>query len=292
MSSKKNLPLPQSLGLPFAGADSHAHLDDPALLALLPDVLERAAQSGVALIVHIFLLEERYRASRSAILEAASALARAPEICFARGLHPEDALRANEAEWESLEKAVRHDPLVKAVGEIGLDWHYDEDSSPRELQEPLFRRQLRLAREAGKPVVLHSRDAWERTLAILEEEGMAGYPLLWHCFGGNAAQAAKIVEKGWHIALGGASTYKANAEIRQALREIPLDRLLFETDCPYLAPMPWRGRLNEPALTAFTAVRMAEELDMDAAELWSIAGRNARRFFGMDNSHDGKDEEK
>ncbi len=288
MSSKKNLPLPQSLGLPFTGADSHAHLDDPALIPILPEVLARASEAGVSLIVHIFLLGERYRAYRQCILDAAAAAGpeRAPEICFARGLHPEDVLRATGEEWEMLEEAVRSDPLVKAVGEIGLDWHYDEDSSPRELQEPLFRRQLRLAKDAGKPVVIHSRDAWERTLAILDEEGMRDYPLLWHCFGGNARQAAAVVENGWHIALGGASTYKANGEIRRALHEIPLDRLLFETDCPYLAPMPWRGRLNEPALTAFTAVAMAEELGMDAAELWTVAGDNARRFFGMGGRRD------
>ncbi len=283
MSSKKNLPPPESLHLPFAGADSHAHLDDPSLLPEVADVLERAAASGVSLIVHMFLLHERYAASRDALVAAAEACSRPLRLCFARGLHPEDILHADEEEWERLAYAVEHDPMVRAVGEIGLDYHYEEGYAPHAMQEPWFRRQLRLARKLGKPVVIHSRDAWERTFAVLEEEGMRGWPLLWHCFGGDAGQAERIVGNGWHVAVGGAATYKANEGLREAVRAIPLDRLLLETDCPYLAPMPWRGRRNEPAFTAFTAACLAGVLGMDAAELWTATGRNARRFFGVDD---------
>ena len=125
MSSSKQRPLPQSLGLPFTGADSHAHLDDERLLPDLSGMLERAASSGVSLIVHMFLQHERYAANRDAIFEAAAALPEAPDICFARGLHPEDVLRADEQEWEHLVDAVKNDPLIRAVGEIGLDYHYD-----------------------------------------------------------------------------------------------------------------------------------------------------------------------
>lgn len=280
MASPKNRPDPQSLGMPFTGADSHAHLDDERIFGDLRGMLERAGRSGVSLIVHMFLQHERYAANAGAILEAAASVG-GPEVCFVRGLHPEDILHADEEEWARLEHAVRTDPHIRAVGEIGLDNHYEEDYSPSDMQEPWFRRQLRLARELGKPVVIHSRDAWDETLAVLDDEDMAGRPLLWHCFGGDAERARQIISRGWHIAIGGAATFNANAHVREALREIPLDRLMFETDCPYLAPVPWRGKTNEPALTVFTAARMAEELGMDAAELWTIAGRNTRRFFGM-----------
>ncbi|MCQ2444592.1 MAG: TatD family hydrolase [Mailhella sp.] len=280
MASPKNRPDPQSLGMPFTGADSHAHLDDERIFGDLRGMLERAGRSGVSLIVHMFLQHERYAANAGAILEAAASVG-GPEVCFVRGLHPEDILHADEEEWARLEHAVRTDPHIRAVGEIGLDNHYEEDYSPSDMQEPWFRRQLRLARELGKPVVIHSRDAWDETLAVLDDEDMAGRPLLWHCFGGDAERARQIISRGWHIAIGGAATFNANAHVREALREIPLDRLMFETDCPYLAPVPWRGKTNEPALTVFTAARMAGELGMDAAELWTIAGRNTRRFFGM-----------
>lgn len=281
MSSSKQRPLSQSLGLPFTGADSHAHLDDERLLPDLSGMLERAASSGVSLIVHMFLQHERYAANRDAILEAAAALPEAPDICFARGLHPEDVLRADEQEWEHLVDAVKNDPLIRAVGEIGLDYHYEEGYSPSALQGPWFRRQLRLAKELDKPVVIHSRDAWDEMFAVLDEEDMRGRPLLWHCFGGDIARAEQIVERGWHIAFGGASTFKANAFVREALHAVPPDRLLLETDCPYLAPQPWRGRTNEPALTVFTAQCLAAELGMSTEELWTLTGENTRRFFGM-----------
>ena len=168
MSSTRNSPLPQSLGLPFTGADSHAHLDDERLLPDLSGMLERAAASGVSLIVHMFLQHERYASNRSLILDAAGALSNAPDICFARGLHPEDVLHADEEEWEHLVDAVKHDPLIRAIGEIGLDYHYEEGYSPSALQEPWFRRQLRLAKELDMPVVIHSRDAWDKVFAILD----------------------------------------------------------------------------------------------------------------------------
>ncbi len=270
---------PESLCMPFSGADSHAHLDDEHLLPRLEEILDRAVRSGLSFIVHVFLLHDRYTSHRGRILHAASALSPAPTLCFIRGLHPEDVLRADEEEWEHLVEAVRTDPLIRAVGEIGLDYHYDSADSPPDLQEWWFRRQIRLARDLNKPVVIHSRDAWEKTFSILEEEGMPGHPLLWHCFGGDTAQAARILENGWHIALGGAVTFGPNAATREAARIIPLDRLMFETDCPYLAPMPWRGKCNEPAFAVFTAARIAEEKGVDAA----ARGRMHGAFSGWES---------
>ena len=285
MSKKKpERPLPQSLRLPFAGADSHAHLDHEGLLPDLSGMLQRAAESGVSLIVHMFLQHSRYAANRQLILDAASALENGPDICFVRGLHPEDVLEADEEEWENLVHAVKNDPLIRAIGEIGLDWHYEEGYSPSELQRPWFRRQLKLAKELEKPIVIHSRDAWDEVFQMLDEEGLRGWPLLWHCFGGDIERASQIVERGWHVAVGGASTFKANAFVREAVKAIPLDRLHLETDCPYLAPVPWRGKTCEPALTVFTADCLAKELGMETAELWRITGANTRRFFGMEKN--------
>ena len=285
MSKKKpERPLPQTLGLPFAGADSHAHLDHEALLPDLAGMLQRAAESGVSLIVHMFLQHSRYAANRQRILDAAASLELAPDICFVRGLHPEDVLDANEEEWEQLVHAVKNDPLIRAIGEIGLDWHYEEGYSPSELQRPWFRRQLKLAKELEKPIVIHSREAWDEVFQMLDEEGLRGWPLLWHCFGGDIERASQIVERGWHVAVGGASTFKANAFVREAVKAIPLDRRHLETDCPYLAPMPWRGKTCEPALTVFTADCLAKELGMETAELWRITGANTRRFFGMEKN--------
>ena len=285
MSKKKpERPLPQSLGLPFAGADSHAHLDHEGLLPDLSGMLQRAAESGVSLIVYMFLQHSRYAANRQLILDAAASLENGPDICFVRGLHPEDVLEANEEEWENLVHAVKTDPLIRAIGEIGLDWHYEEGYSPSELQRPWFRRQLKLAKELEKPIVIHSREAWDEVFAMLDEEGLRGWPLLWHCFGGDIERASQIVERGWHVAVGGASTFKANGFVREAVKAIPLDRLHLETDCPYLAPMPWRGKTCEPALTVFTADCLARELGMETAELWRITGANTRRFFGMEKN--------
>ena len=285
MSKKKpERPLPQSLGLPFAGADSHAHLDHEGLIDDIPGMLQRAGESGVSPIVHMFLQHARYAANRQRILDAAASVAGAPDICFVRGLHPEDVLNADEEEWEHLVHAVKNDPLIRAVGEIGLDYHYEEGYSPSALQGPWFRRQLKLAKELEKPIVIHSRDAWDEVFDMLDEEGLRDWPLLWHCFGGDAERATQIVERGWHVAVGGAATFKANAFVREAVKVIPLDRLHLETDCPYLAPMPWRGKTNEPAFTVFTAQCLAGELGLTAEELWSVTGANTRRFFGMEKS--------
>ena len=194
MSKKKpERPLPQSLGLPFAGADSHAHLDHEGLLPDLSGMLQRAAESGVSLIVHMFLQHSRYAANSQLILDAASALENGPDICFVRGLHPEDVLEATEEEWEKLVHAVKTDPLIRAIGEIGLDWHYEEGYSPSELQRPWFRRQLKLAKELEKPIVIHSREAWDEVFQMLDEEGLRDWPLLWHCFGGDIERVSQIV---------------------------------------------------------------------------------------------------
>lgn len=276
MSKQHTRPLPASLGLPRTGVDSHAHLDSDELWADFEGVLERAAQAGVARIGQVFLGHAAYVARHER-------MAAHPELFFILGVHPSDGLelQGREAEeWKALSLDFERDPRLRAVGEIGLDYHWPD--CPPELQKRLFRAQLRLARDLDRPVVIHSRDAFADTLALLDEEGFAGRPLLWHCFGGDSAAAGAILERGWHISLPGPVSYPANSALREALRLIPAERLLLETDCPYLAPVPWRGTRNEPALTVFTAQVAALERGEDLAALWTRCGRNALRFFGLE----------
>jgi TatD DNase family protein len=200
-------------------------------------------------------------------------------LFFLLGVHPADGHLADEDEWPLLRQAFRNDGRLKAVGEIGLDFHWKD--CPRDTQARIFREQLRIARETDRPVVIHCRDAFQATLDILDEEGFKGRPLLWHCFGGDAAMAGAVLRRGWHISLPGPVTFPANQALRDAVREIPHDRILLETDCPYLAPHPWRGRRNEPALSVFTAAAVAKAMDIPAETLWELCGRNARDFFDL-----------
>lgn len=195
------------------------------------------------------------------------------------GVHPEEAGSFTGADLRDLAAAFRGDDRLRAVGEIGLDFHHNEAPAP--VQEEVFRLQLNLARELDLPVVIHSRDAAADTLRIMEAEGFAGRAALWHCFSGDAvAHAERIMANGWHVSIPGPVTYPANQALREAVATLPADRLLIETDCPYLAPVPWRGKRNEPALAAFTAAAVAVARNMDPAELWTLCGATMRRFFG------------
>lgn len=262
---------PESLNLPKCGVDSHAHLDSKALLPDVEGVLERAARAGVARIGQVFLSHAAYLAGRDLLAR--------PEIFFLLGIHPSDGHLVDDNEWAALREDFLGDARLRAVGEIGLDYYWKD--CPRDVQDRVFRIQLGLARELDMPVVIHSRDAFAETLAVLDEEGFAGRPLLWHCFGGDAAMAETLVRRGWHISIPGPVTYPANQALRDALPLIPEDRLLLETDCPYLSPQPRRGKRNEPAFSAFTARAVAEARGMPLPELWALCGRNAGRFFGL-----------
>jgi TatD DNase family protein len=264
---------PDFLNLPLTGVDSHAHLDSNKLWTDFDAVLERAQKAGVARIGQVFL-------NHAAYMDKRDSMGAKPEIFFILGIHPSDGLEATEAEWPALRDDFLNDSRIKAVGEIGLDYHWKD--CPPDVQERIFRLQLRMARDVRRPVVIHSRDAFSPTMAILDDEGFFGYPLLWHCFGGDAAMARTIVECGWHISVPGPVSYPSNQALRDALQEIPDDRLLLETDCPYLAPQPWRGRRNEPALCAFTAEAMAHARGMKTEALWTLCGENARHFFGLE----------
>jgi TatD DNase family protein len=283
MSKKKHQTLPaiapESLGLPPAGVDSHAHLDLRHFGQDLELVLLRAKRAGVARIGNVFLSVEAWREGRDLF-------ARHPEVFFLLGIHPTDAAGCAPETLEAMRGAFRSDARLKALGEIGLDYYWKDCPPP--VQRAAFIAQLALARELGKPVVIHCRDAFADCLDLLVSQGLSGYPLLWHCFGGDAEQAETILSHGWHISVPGPVSFPANAALREAVRRIPLSRLMTETDCPYLAPIPYRGKRNEPAYAVFAAQAMAEARGMDAAGLWTACGATARAFFGLDAREDAE----
>ncbi len=269
---KTERPSPESLALPPCGVDSHAHLDLEHFTEGVGPVLDRARACGVVQVGNVFLGVEAYRKN-------AALFADRPEVFFVLGAHPNDCQGFGPAEAQAMREAFARDERLRAVGEIGLDFYWD--ATPRETQAAAFRAQLALARELERPVVIHSRNATEETLALLLDQGFSGYPLLWHCFGGDASLAGRILAQGWSLSVPGPVTYAANAEMRDAVQGIPLDRLLLETDCPYLTPEPYRGKRNEPAYLVFTAQAVAQARGIDLGEVWEAAATNARRFFGL-----------
>jgi TatD DNase family protein len=273
MSTKKTQAFYPPPALPRTGVDAHAHLDDKRFSGDLDQVVARASAAGVAQIIQVFLGPDAWEQGRERFTPY-------PDIYFTLGIHPNEADTYNAAAESGIRAAVKSDPRIRAVGEIGLDYY--RDTCSRRVQKEVFTKQLRLARELDLPVVIHCRDAEEDALALLDAEGFAGYPLLWHCFGGDARAARRMLTEGRHISLPGPLTYPANTDLRAAVAEIPPDRLMTETDCPYLAPVPLRGRRNEPAWTAYVLAALAEAKDMPPADLWTVCGDNARRFFGID----------
>lgn len=271
MGKKKERQQPETLGLAPVGADSHAHLDGRGFD--VDALLARARACGVRTVGNVFLGPRAYHEGRG-LFDLH------PEVFFLLGVHPHDVAAMTGDDLALMRDAFMADDRLRAVGEIGLDYYYD--FSPREDQQLWFRRQLSLARELDQRVVIHCRDAEDDCLAILDSMGFGGRPLLWHCFGLGPDWARLITERGWHISVPGTVTYPRALELREAVKTIPADRLLLETDCPYLSPEPWRGKTNEPALLGFTALEIARLRGEDAAVLWERCGNNARAFFGLD----------
>jgi TatD DNase family protein len=245
--------------------DSHCHLDDEQFDADREETIERARAAGVEAMMAIGT------GNGPPDLEAAVRLAdRYPFIYATVGVHPHDAAKATEETFARLGKLAVH-PKVQALGEIGLDYHYD--FSPRDVQRLVFERQLATAAEAGKPVVIHTREAWEDTMAVLRSRWQGGG--IMHCFTGNEQQAREALDLGFHLAFGGVLTFPKADAVRQAARITPVDRLLVETDCPYLAPVPRRGKRNEPAFLVDTARRLAE---VRSAYIEEIAQQTTANF--------------
>ena len=272
MGKNKNRPLPQEMALPPGGADSHAHLDFKTLAGNLDQVLDRAKKCGITTLGQVFLGPDAY-------LKGRELFSSQPGIFYILGVHPHEASTLDTETSGRLYSLARDDKRIKAVGETGLDFFYNK-SSPQE-QRQAFRTQLELARDLDLPAVIHSRDAAEETLEILKQMGFRDRKVLWHCFGQDLETARQILDHGWFISIPGSITFAKNTRLREIVREIPVDRLMLETDCPFIAPEPYRGKQNEPALMVFTALEAARSKGMDAGELWKTCGDNCRSFFGV-----------
>ncbi|MBV9925010.1 MAG: TatD family hydrolase [Acidobacteria bacterium] len=255
--------------------DSHAHIDGEEFDADRDEVVARAREAGVRAILNVGTGDPH-----AGNFERAVAVAERYEHVYAAvGVHPHDAKLYDGAAERLILEFVRSRRVV-AVGEIGLDYHYDH--SPREVQRDVFAKQLRLAREEGVPVIIHSREADEETLEILRAE-YAGAVRggVMHCFGGGPALAEGALALGFYISFAGNVTFKKAEALREVALTVPSDRLLVETDCPYLAPVPHRGRRNEPAYVAATARFLADLRGLGEEEFGRATSENFARLFGV-----------
>ena len=252
--------------------DSHAHLAEAEFQSDLPSVLDRARSARVERVLVIGDGVDPVKAEKAVLLGE-----RENDLDVAAGIHPHQASLASETSLDCLVRLARSGRLV-AWGEIGLDYHYSH--SPPEEQEAVFDRQLALAREVGLPVVIHTREAEARTLKILGRHCGNGVSAgVMHCFSGSLAMARNSLEMGFHISFSGLLTFPKAQEVRQVAEAVPLDRLLIETDAPYLAPVPFRGRRCEPAFVVETAKVLAEVKQVSLDTLAKRTTENYRRLF-------------
>ena len=254
--------------------DSHAHLDSEESAGDLDGVMARARSNGVARVVGIGLW--RKDGGFGNALELAT---RWPAFFSATiGIHPHECARVGEADWaRSAELAT--DPRVVGVGETGLDFHYD--LSPRAVQEASFRRSIRLAHQVGKPLVIHVREAEEACVRVLREEGVPAAGGVIHCFTGDSKAVRAWLDLGLHVSVAGIVTFRTAEPIRLALRLVPDDRLLVETDSPFLAPIPFRGKRNEPAHVRLVAEKVAEVRGQSLEAVAKLTTENALRLFRL-----------
>jgi TatD DNase family protein len=252
--------------------DTHAHLDNGRFAEDLDAVLKRAADNGIS---HILTIGCDLESSRQSV-----ALARKyPEVHAAVGIHPHDAAEASDEAIDELRVLIERESKVVAVGETGLDFY--RDRCPRDVQRQAFRRQIGLAREVKKPLVVHDREAHDEILQILREEGAAETGGVLHCFSGDVVMARACIELGFYISFPGTLTYPGNEVLRDVARAVSTDHVLLETDCPYLAPQPLRGRRNEPAFVRHTAEELARLKNLSVEDIARITSLNANRLFGI-----------
>jgi TatD DNase family protein len=252
--------------------DSHCHLDSSEFDADREEVIARALEAGVDHMVAIGT------GNGPPDLETGIRLADRYAPFYATvGIHPHDAAKAGQADFERLAELLSH-PKVVALGEIGLDYHYD--LSPRETQTSAFIRQMEIAAAAKKPIVIHTREAWDDTAALLEQHwkplGIGG---IMHCFSGGPIEARRALDLGFYLSFGGIVTFPKALDVQAAAREVPADRILVETDSPYLAPVPKRGKRNEPALIVHTARKLAELRGQSLEEVSRVTSDNFRRLL-------------
>lgn len=261
--------------MPVSLIDSHAHLDGPAYDEDRAEVLARAREAGVEEIIIIGAAGDMATARR------AVALAESEAKLFATvGVHPHDAATMTDDWWPELEQLARR-PIVVGIGETGLDYFYDH--SPRQIQRLRFVEFIELARKLGKPLICHVRDAHDDAKAIIDEHRAGELGCVIHCFTGTPQDATDYVALGCHISFSGIVTFKGKKSepLREAVRQVPLDRILIETDCPFLSPQPWRGKRNEPAYVTHTAEIVAREAGVELEALAKATVATTRSLFSL-----------
>nr|WP_307756932.1 TatD family hydrolase [uncultured Christensenella sp.] len=251
--------------------DTHAHLLDERFDEDREELIGRLPLEGVEYVVEA--------SSDLADSIRAAALAKEHRMIYsAVGVHPHSAGEWDQKIAVALRSLAKEEKVV-AIGEIGLDYHYD--FSPRETQKKAFEQQVELALEVNLPIVVHSREATADTLEILRKFPQVRGEL--HCFSGSAETARELVKMGFYIAFGGALTFKNARKTLEAAQAVPMERLLIETDCPYMTPVPFRGKRNEPAYVRYVAQRLAEVKNVDEAEIARVTMKNAKRFFDIES---------
>ncbi len=248
--------------------DTHAHLDDRAFDTDRAALLSQLPGLGLALVMN--------PGCSLASSRAAAALAENYDYVYAAvGSHPDAADEVTEDVLEQYRQLARQCPKVRAIGEIGLDYHYED--IPREVQQRAFRAQMALARELELPVIVHEREAHEDGMRIVEE-----FPQVtgvFHCYSGSLEMAKVLIRRGWYIGFGGVLTFKNARKAVEAASQIPLDRLVLETDCPYMSPEPFRGRRNDPGRLHLVAERLAQLRGLSAEEIENITLENGKRLY-------------
>ena len=254
--------------------DTHAHLDFPQFDGDREQVIERALATGVKTMINV---GADLVSSRAAVALADTY----PQVYAAVGVHPHDAKTLTEETLEEL-KALASHPRVVAIGEIGLDFY--RDLSPRDQQRRAFQQQLALAREMGKPVVIHDRQAHQEVMSILRQwidSNVRQPPGVLHCFSGDLAMAQEAIELGFYISIAGPVTFQNARRLRELVHQLPLEKLLIETDCPYLTPHPPRGKRNEPAYVKLVAQEIARIKGLSLEEVARITSSNAQALFAL-----------
>jgi TatD DNase family protein len=251
--------------------DTHVHLNAEQFNEDLEEVISRAKEAGVGKMVVVGF-------DRPTIERAMELVEHYDFLYASIGWHPVDAIDMTDEDLVWIEELSSH-PKVVALGEMGLDYHWDK--SPKEIQKEVFRKQIQLAKKVKLPIVIHNRDATQDIVDILREEGAEEVGGIMHCFSGSPEIAQECVEMNFYISLGGPVTFKNAKKPKEVAKEIPLERLLIETDCPYLAPHPNRGKRNEPAYVKLVAEQIAELKGISLEEIEAVTTANANKLFNI-----------
>jgi TatD DNase family protein len=251
--------------------DTHAHLNAEEYKDDLDEVISRAQEAGVTNMVVVGF-------DRPTIERAIELVDHYDFLYASVGWHPVDAIDITEEDLIWIEELASH-PKVVALGEMGLDYHWDK--SPKDIQKEVFRKQIRLAKKVKLPIIIHNREATADILEILKEENAEEVGGIMHCFSGSPEVARECVNMNFYISLGGPVTFKNAKKPKDVAAEVPLDKLLIETDCPYLTPHPFRGKRNEPGYVKLVAEQIAEIKGLSYEEVAAATTKNAKKFFGI-----------